>query len=990
MSDGRFRILLGLGVVLLVIAAGSPAMRNGFLNFDDPGIILENPRVREPSVANAVAVFSERHEHAWLPLYVSSLVIDASFFGLDPAGFHLSSLVWHGLCAVLVGWLVHALFRSRWIAAMAACVFAVHPVAAESVAWAAGRKDQVSLLLLLLSLAFALGHLRRGGLGRVAGAAAFLGLALLAKGTVVVVPGLVVLLWLWCRTDGSLSPRARPGALVGVLTVVALALTAIHYRVALEEGTAGDAGRFTTAEHAINFLQALGRYVEHLVLPVQLSLHYDLEPWPFRTEHAIGALLLVATSAGIVVMIRRRSGVAGIASFAVAFVLVSLAPFNGVFPRSSLAMADRYLIVGLPMVGVFLGAIVGRIPGVARYVAAAVILVCLTLGARSRYAEFQDGETVFRRAMAVEANDPLPMLKVGEALRVAPTTAARKREAVDLFRRAVTRSPDPVREVRARLLLADALLEMRRFKEAIAEYDRLVSLHARHGALLERFGLDVANVRFNQIAAVLGDDQFAAARELLRALLADHPDHVRALMLEAGLDVRRAFETLVDARSRDLIDRARKVVDDSVTSYERVIELSTDARYRRTSDARTRRAAEDAEIQARCDLSRILRQASWRGDHLNEAMRQADFVVRTWPERAEGYLIRAQIVADVDPKQAGTDLALAVERDPNSNAAKRTFSEWLLKMGRNREAVKVLEAAYMADAEDPATLRALRDVYVAAGRSHLDPTSPKQKRDVPKARQAFELARKYMPEDAESWTLSGDCYEAENDLERAAACFERAAGIDRSNTAAARGLARYHQSRGLAILAGMREIAATQPAERREAARQEAQERVAAEFRFAINLAPDSDDLGLARSWLRDRDRSKSVDPVLDRAEAALGRKAFDEAAAILEGAVKMDDAYWRTFELLGHLAMQRGNEDAAETAFKRTLALDADNLPGNDALARIAYRRGHYDKARSYGRRFLDVAGKLPAGSGSIEAEITVIKQLLAAADAVAPESRR
>ncbi len=86
------------------------------------------------------------------PLYVVSLWLDYHLFGFSPFGYHLHSLLWHVLNAVL---LLHLLRRFRFslhAAFIGALIFAVHPLAIESVNWISARSGPMATAFLLAAL----------------------------------------------------------------------------------------------------------------------------------------------------------------------------------------------------------------------------------------------------------------------------------------------------------------------------------------------------------------------------------------------------------------------------------------------------------------------------------------------------------------------------------------------------------------------------------------------------------------------------------------------------------------------------------------------------------------------------------------------------------------------------------------------------------------------------------------------------------------------
>src|SRR5581483_994925 len=93
------------------------------------------------------------------PLFWLSLAIDYEFWGMNPAGYHLTSLILH-LAATLLFYrlLLELLGRfvptdagrpsgpARGPAAAGALLFGIHPLRVESVAWATERKDVLCAL----------------------------------------------------------------------------------------------------------------------------------------------------------------------------------------------------------------------------------------------------------------------------------------------------------------------------------------------------------------------------------------------------------------------------------------------------------------------------------------------------------------------------------------------------------------------------------------------------------------------------------------------------------------------------------------------------------------------------------------------------------------------------------------------------------------------------------------------------------------------------
>ena len=943
-------------LVAAILFAGGPSLRNGFLNYDDPAVVVDNPRLEDPSPGDVVGAFTELRADAWLPLYIVALMPDALAGGKDPRAFHIGSLVWHAIASLLVLGCAFAIARRRVVAVAAAAVFAVHPILAESTAWAAGRKDQVSFVLLLLSLAAGVRHLRAGGRAGLVATPLLFAMAMLAKGSVVVQPVLLAILYAFVRAEGGPAPSARPKLLFGASGAVAIVLGAVHYLVARSVGAAAqDPGAGSVPERAMQFVAALGRYVFNTVAPVRLSIHYDVRPSGVGLAHLFGIAVIAAGAFAAVRLLRARpSGRPPFVALAVAWWCASLLPFNGVFPSSSLAMADRYLIVGMPAVGFLLGLLLDRLPPRVAAIALVLALAPLAFFARGRYAEFKDGETVFRAAMEVDSRDPLPPLKAGEAVRAGPPP--RPEAAARLFAASFGVARDPVRRARALVLRADALAESGWFLDAAIEHERLAVLFAEHGPLLAAFGLDADAVRFNAAVAELGAGRLVDAREKLNALLADRPLHPEGRLLRAGLDRRAGFETLAKAVNPELIDRAREAVNRSISEMRAVVDVYEARRKDRSLDRAVRAAAETAAIKARADLSRTYAAASWRTNFLNDALAEAESLVRDFPDRADAYLARAEVLRGSDPRHADEDVASAAAVEPRNPQALRALADVLLRAGRNQDAVRLLLAAKEHAPEDAAVARALAEVFVAAGRAQLEGRGGKP--DPTAARAAARSAREHVKDDPAAWTLEGDAAEAEKDLDGAMACYEQALALGREYAPASLALARAHQSRGLAVLMNLQRYGAGAADSR--AARAEAQSRAAADFRAAVRLAPEADETAFARGRLQAEDRSTTADPVLQRARAALAQGRAAEAVELAAAAIRLDEAYATSWEVLGHAAIAVEDYDRAFKAWRRTAALDPERLPAILGLARLHWRRGEYEDAKTRAEGFLRLAAKL------------------------------
>jgi tetratricopeptide (TPR) repeat protein len=144
MVDNRWKgILLMLAVTFAVY---SPSLDNDFVNWDDDKNFYENEVITTLSGdnfwANTKEIFTTDVIGNYNPLSIWSFAIDKMIYGLDnPGGWHLTNILLHLLCVILVYRLALLLGLGKWGSLFTTLLFALHPMRVESVAWVTERKD---------------------------------------------------------------------------------------------------------------------------------------------------------------------------------------------------------------------------------------------------------------------------------------------------------------------------------------------------------------------------------------------------------------------------------------------------------------------------------------------------------------------------------------------------------------------------------------------------------------------------------------------------------------------------------------------------------------------------------------------------------------------------------------------------------------------------------------------------------------------------------
>jgi protein O-mannosyl-transferase len=397
-------------VIFLALAVGTigvycPVLWHGFINYDDPDYLLNNPHVKAGLTWSGVVwAFTHAYSANWHPLTWISHMLDCQLFGLNhPAGDHLVNVLFHtantALLFVLLNYLTSATWRSFFVAAL----FAWHPLHVESVAWISERKDVLSaffwMLTLLCYARYARGkrefsssssslpaplHASRTA-SRSVGIPAlpfywlalfFFACGLMSKPMVVTLPFVLLLLDFWPLQRVASKQPAAPkqsdgGSEDGRFNIStlspAMAVATAGLRLLIEKipffllMTASCAVTLLVQHHAMwssaslpfqfrfaNTLMSYVRYLSKIFLPKDLALIYPYpHSWPLLGVVMAGAVLCLLTI--VFVLQAKRFPYLAVGWF---WFLGTLVPVIGLVQVGVQSMADRYTY--LPSIGIFI------------------------------------------------------------------------------------------------------------------------------------------------------------------------------------------------------------------------------------------------------------------------------------------------------------------------------------------------------------------------------------------------------------------------------------------------------------------------------------------------------------------------------------------------------------------------------------------------------------------------------------------------------------
>ncbi len=225
-----------------------------------------------------------------------------------------------------------------------------------------------------------------------------------------------------------------------------------------------------------NALVAYGRYLRKLFWPADLAVFYPHPVhWPLLTVLLAAALLVVVSLA--VIALRRRHAYLLVGWL---WFLGTLLPVIGLVQVGGQSMADRYSYI--PSIGVLIMLAWGAYDATRRWrgrtvalavVAGVVTLLCAGV-TRRQIGYWQNGETLFRRALAVTQDNFVAYAGLGD---YALSREARLDEAVRSFREAIRLHP---RYPTAHAQLGQALLRQGQVDEAIAQLQESIGMNPNY------------------------------------------------------------------------------------------------------------------------------------------------------------------------------------------------------------------------------------------------------------------------------------------------------------------------------------------------------------------------------------------------------------------------------------------------------------------------------------------------------------------------------
>jgi len=477
-----FLIYIILAVAALV--AYEPVRKNGFVNYDDTGYVTKNQNVQSGiNVKSVIWAFTSFHMGIWHPLTWLSHMLDCQLFGLNPLGHHLVSLLLHILNALLLFWVLKRMTGAVWQSAFVAALFVLHPLRVESVAWASERKDVLSVLFWMLTMAAYLRYVEKPGFGRYSAVLLFLLLGLMAKPMLVTLPFVLLLLDYWPLERFGYQQQKKVGLRALIVEkipmfVIVLASSIITFIAQRASGSVTSIEYLPVARRIGNASVYYLRYLGKMICPCRLAVFYPYQKLA-QLQMIICFIAIVVISVVVLYAARRRRYL----TVGWLWFLGTFVPMIGLVQIGKQSIADRYTY--LPSIGISIMVVWAAAELVRRYkftkfalaITGSLILLLLITSTRIQTAHWLSSLTLFEHTVKVTENNYQMHNNYAGALK----RSDRFDEAVEQFKEAIRIKPD---YVDAHYNLGNTYFAMNKVELAVSCWRKTLALAPEHAGAL--------------------------------------------------------------------------------------------------------------------------------------------------------------------------------------------------------------------------------------------------------------------------------------------------------------------------------------------------------------------------------------------------------------------------------------------------------------------------------------------------------------------------
>ncbi|KQC11364.1 MAG: hypothetical protein APR62_10015 [Smithella sp. SDB] len=471
-------------IILLIVSCSAAFGRiagNDFINLDDTGYITENYHVQSGiSFENIKWIFTATVVGNWHPLTMFSHMLDWRLFGTNPAGHHFVGLLLHIGAVLFLFLFFYKTTSNLGSSAFAAAFLALHPLRVESVAWAAERKDVLSMffgMACLYSYAF---YAELPKLSKYFLCLTLFSLALMSKPMMVTLPFVLMLFDYWPlkRWQKALANPPQKIYLAGKLIwekipfiFLTITVSIITLLVQNKEGAIASLDNVPLFTRVANAIVSYMAYIEKTVWPVNIAIFYPYEFSVPLWKILVSGIIIILITIIIICYIRKVPFL-----FVGWFVyLGTLIPVIGLIQIGPQAMADRYMY--LPSVGIVIMLAWGTpllLPGAVIHKkilipVGIVILIILTFLTWKQCGYWKNSVELYNHALKVTKDNYLLQYSLASAL----YQEGKIKESIDHYDKSILLKPDYVKNYLNR---GTIYAKLGQYQHAIEDFNKAIDL----------------------------------------------------------------------------------------------------------------------------------------------------------------------------------------------------------------------------------------------------------------------------------------------------------------------------------------------------------------------------------------------------------------------------------------------------------------------------------------------------------------------------------
>jgi Flp pilus assembly protein TadD len=425
-------------------------------------------------------------------------MLDYQIFGLNPHGYRLINILFHVFNTILLFLIFHRMTRALWQSAFVACLFAVHPLHVESIAWVTERKDVLSTFFWMLTMGAYIHYVERPGLRRYLPVLLFFVLGLMAKPMLVTLPFVLLLLDYWplhrfqeIKTDHTFHwSLIRPLLWEKVPLFALAAISSIVTYIVMQKGVgAGSFGVFPLNVRIANAFVSYVIYIEKMIWPSNLAVFYP-HPGVLPLWQVLGSVLLLMAVTLTIIWMAKRFSYLATGWF---WYIGTLVPVIGLVQNGSYARADRYTYI--PLIGLLIMAAWGvpellkkwRFQKEVLFALSTVTILCFLIVTWTQIGYWQNSITLFDHTLKVTDHNSF----VHDNRGIAYGNLGNYGQAINDFDRAIELNPKYAEAYHNRGV---AYYHLGNFKQAISDFDKAIKINPNYAQVYHDRGAAYGNL----------------------------------------------------------------------------------------------------------------------------------------------------------------------------------------------------------------------------------------------------------------------------------------------------------------------------------------------------------------------------------------------------------------------------------------------------------------------------------------------------------------